>query len=431
MCRATPFAALAALLVLTGGALVPAHAALPQAWQLAQANDPQWLQALAERDAGLEDEHLARAQLLPQVSASATRGRADSTITQQSALGPVSNDRLYSTQSWALQVRQALFRARAFAGYAQGQASAAAAEARLAAARQGLLARLIEAAANLAQGQADLNAAQVAQRSARRLADLASRQLKAGEVTRNDAARAAVRLSRANQDVTEAELLLESARVAWRTLTGQATPPALTLDAGLNALLPIDAGDTDALLALARDQSPDLNAARQDQEVARQEVRKARSDHLPTLDLVASRTFNDSTSDNIIGSRFNTARVDLQVNLPLYSGGAVNATIRQAQARARRADAVMQGVEARLRLAIGQSLSRLKDAREDAAKARADRALAQGTLRSAELGQTAGTATLGDMADAQAALATAERDLARANASSLIVWRRFRAPWVA
>lgn len=400
-----------------------AEAALLDAWDSALRHDPKWRQAIAERDAGVEDYAIGRAPLLPQLNASASTGRADSDITAPGYGGiPLHYNQRYRTNLRTLQLRQSLLNLHAIAGYQQGKASRASADARLTSARQQLAARLLEASANISQAEGDLYASLTAIKTAQQILNLSQRQLKAGEMTRADQARAAARLAQAKQTAADARSQLAIARANWTNLTGQANAPSLFLNSDLALRLQVPNADIETLMARAREHNPELKAALSDIEVARQEVRKNQADHLPTFDVVGTRAYTDSTSENIIGSIYNTSRIELQMNLPLLNGGATSAYVRKAEANQRRAEALAAGQENQLRSLIAQNLSRLQGSLAEAERARADLDAARLAWRAAELGRVAGTATLAELTDAEAAQANAERDLIRANAGALIDW---------
>jgi outer membrane protein len=84
-----------------------------------------------------------------------------------------------------------------------------------------------------------------------------------------------------------------------------------------------------------------LIASRLAADVARDNVRVAFGGHLPTLSLIASRTFNSSNTDeSIVGvngtfqglpSWSNDREIGLQVTVPIFSGGGTEARVHQAE----------------------------------------------------------------------------------------------------
>jgi outer membrane protein TolC len=71
-------------------------------------------------------------------------------------------------------------------------------------------------------------------------------------------------------------------------------------------------------------------------------VKKAGSGHYPTLDAVAQ--WSRSESENIlnVASRYTNASVGLQLNIPIFSGGYVNSSVRQALAGQEHAEQALE-----------------------------------------------------------------------------------------
>lgn len=397
-----------------------AQADLLASWDDALVHDAGYQNALAERDYGNEEYNLALAQLLPQVSVNAAQGQARTDITQ----GPQSVFRKYDTESWAIQLRQSIFRARAIAGYQRGEALSVAADARLLGARQSLASRLLEAITQLALADANIKTSTLSISTASQVLNVSSRQMRAGEMTRRDQIRARSRLAQAKQDLSTARTAKAAAAANWSAITGQTTPPTFHLPDDLSIRLSLEDNDVDALVAQALNQNPVLRAARSELNAARYAVRQAQGDRLPTIDLVASRSFSDSDSDNTIGSAFDTTRVMIQASIPLFTGGSVSAAIRQSQARLRAAEATINDLTARAKLTLMRDTAGLIQAQSETERSLADRETGLVEQRSAELGKLAGTATVVDIADAENLKARAQRDLVQANANALMAWVR-------
>jgi outer membrane protein len=87
------------------------------------------------------------------------------------------------------------------------------------------------------------------------------------------------------------------------------------------------------------EQNPTLVSSRLAADVARDNVRIAQGGHFPTLDLVAGRSYNYTSSDQIfdavpfsnVDSKVNDRQIGLQFTLPIYSGGLTQSKVRQAQ----------------------------------------------------------------------------------------------------
>jgi outer membrane protein TolC len=64
--------------------------------------------------------------------------------------------------------------------------------------------------------------------------------------------------------------------------------------------------------------------------IAEQELRKTRSEHYPTVDLIVQKSNSTSASESLIGKQVDTSFVGFQLNLPIFSGFSTDAAVRQA-----------------------------------------------------------------------------------------------------
>lgn len=85
------------------------------------------------------------------------------------------------------------------------------------------------------------------------------------------------------------------------------------------------------------EKNADIVAAQNEYLAVKQEVEKNSAGHYPTLDLVAARTHTESDNNFTIGQQYDTDSIGLQLNVPLYTGGYVSSSVRQAVARVEQA----------------------------------------------------------------------------------------------
>src|SRR5690606_11238638 len=139
----------------------------------------------------------------------------------------------------------------------------------------------------------------------------------------------------------QAKRQLATAQELLRELTGE---PFDTLAAPV-ADMPLaspDPENEEQWVTTALEQNLRVISARLATDIAKQDVRVARSGHLPNIDLVASRSDSDFNGDQLgrNTSGMTTARspadsssladsIGVQVTLPLYSGGATSSRVRQ------------------------------------------------------------------------------------------------------
>ncbi len=395
-------------------------------FRAALAYEPNWQAAIATRDAGVEARAQGLAGLLPQVSFSAQRGRAETDRELASGTGPTQSFDRYDTYNYSLQVRQPLFRMRNWATYAQGKAQEAYAEANLTAARQDLALRVVAAYAEWAASRAEVEAAEARVATEQFVLHAAERTLRGGDTTRVDVETAKGRLAQAQARRTEAQGQLQAAMLGWRQTTGREGPRPTqpTVAADGVARLRLDPSTLADWQAMAVATSGQIRALEHGVDAAREEARKVRADHYPTVDLYASRTRSQSDTDVTINQRYDTTRFGLQLNLPIYAGGAVDSSVRQALANLRRAESELDAAKLKIKLQVERDWHML-----DAARASADAALrvidaAKLAAYAARLGTLAGSATRVDEAIALGQEADARRDLEQSNARALVMWAR-------
>jgi protease secretion system outer membrane protein len=93
---------------------------------------------------------------------------------------------------------------------------------------------------------------------------------------------------------------------------------------------PMNPTSFDEWKSIALDQNPEIIAQRHAVEVAREEINRQRAGHAPRIDLIAGVNRQKSDIPIMVGMDFLTRSIGVQVNVPLYSGGSVNALSSQA-----------------------------------------------------------------------------------------------------
>ncbi len=75
--------------------------------------------------------------------------------------------------------------------------------------------------------------------------------------------------------------------------------------------------------------NPNITALNAAIEAADKNISGSKAEHLPELALQLSHTYSDQGFDNRQSTPYNVSSANLQLNVPLYSGGSVNAEIRE------------------------------------------------------------------------------------------------------
>lgn len=388
---------------------------LKQVYEAALQQDASIRASRAAADSGRERLPQARAGLLPQVSASAGRNNNNLDTTAPNILGNLSttNDK-YSSDNRSVQLRQPLINMQRWLQFQQAKFIVEEAEANLDRDLQNLVVRVAGAYFEtlLADEQLELVLAQKTLYTA--LVDAAKKGLAAGSGTRTDVDDAQSRLdmavameleARQNQDLTRRQLQL---------LINQPVNKIAKLNVTALKLNAPSPANLDHWTFKAEQASPEIKAMQARLEQARREVSKSQAGHLPTLDAVAQ--WSNSGSENItrINSRYENKSIGLQLNVPLYSGGYVNSTIRQAVAEQTRAEESLEALRRDLGVrvhkeyrGVSEGVMRVR-ALEQAVRS------ADQMMKSTQMSLKAGSRTQLDVLNAQQQYTMALRDLAQA-----------------
>lgn len=405
-----------ALAGLVGGCLqVSAHGGtFEKAYVAALENDAKFQAAKAALDSGQQALPLARSNVLPTVNATIS----DTTVqgTQEFEVpGSVtkSNQLDYRTPTQSIHLRAPLLHLEGRARVRQAQAQVGNAEATFLARKAELVDRL--AVAYLQRMLAEdaflsLHAqvhATVSQRN------LVRRRFEQGEGTRTEVAEARANLSLTMAQWVDSQDQMVNAREVLNALTGHHSLALVRLGDVFTPppLVPASLKEwQDRAVA----SNPDVQARRFLVDAADAMVERSNAGHMPRLDLVASVSNSRNESVSSLNQTVQQSALGLQLNIPIYSGGAVKAAVTQALAEKTKAEAEwlhekrsLEVEVSRLYQVIQTGMSKLL-AYEDVLDAH--RIALEGTLK----GQASGLRTNADVLEAVRKVFQAQRDLAQA-----------------
>jgi len=302
---------------------------LLDSYRLAKQNDRQLRIAKARAEAEAERVPQAMSQLLPNVTASASR----SDVSQQREQSGVTGPRIrYESESDTVALRQPILRLRSAFALQQARHQVRGSQAELQREEQNLSVRLVNAYfdALLARDRIELLAAQRRNVETRLLA--AQRALEAGTGIRTDVDEARAQLDRIHAQEIGLQQSIHVTTTQLEVLIGQGVERLDSLD--IERLTPesFDPGELEPLIDLSREQSPAILARMAQMEAAKSGIRAAQSDHLPTLDLVAQYSRSLSDSPFFLNTQIESTSLGFQLNIPLYQGGATSSRVREAVA---------------------------------------------------------------------------------------------------
>lgn len=406
--------------LITGALLsFDAHAIdLLQVYREALANDAVYTSARATLSAGLERVPQGRAGLLPTIGlgGSYTRFNADLSI------AGVDSFRSNTSRGYTVSLSQPLFRWANWEQYQQGKLSVAASEAQFAQAEQDLIVRVSQAYFDVLSAQ-DVLASVLAQKTAitEQLAS-AKRNFEVGTATITDTHEAQARFDLAVAQEFAALNDLEIKRTALEQIVGKPAGELASLRPGL-ALTGPQPAQIDKWVESAESRNFGVLGQKFALEIAQREISKSRASHLPTVDLVASRSRNNqvgSTLTTLNSSVSDSTLIGVQWNIPLFAGFSITSRVRETIALEEKARADLENARRTAIQAARQAYLGVSSGLSQVKALEAAEVSSQSALESNRLGYQVGVRINIDVLNAQQQLFSTRRDLARARYDTLL-----------
>lgn len=386
------------------------------AYRQALDNDANFLAARANTEAAREAVPQARAGLLPNLSANANRSKNSTDILQNTVFGSSNAKYDYFADGQSLTLRQPLYRRANMAQYRQAEAQVSGAELTLDKERQSLVTRVAGAYFDVLAAHDQLRFVAEQKKAYYEQWQRALVMLEKGVGTRTDRDETKARYDGVVAQEIDAANAVDMAERTLASITSQPVPAGALapLDERRLALVAPTPASFGEWVDLAERSNPELASLRFAIEANDQEVEKQRSGHFPTLDLIAQRTYSSNESITVIGNKYQTDLIGLQIAIPLYAGGAVLSAERQARAGLERArqqyEAAKRQTTLNLRREYNNVIMGITKVRalEEALKS------AELAFASTEMGIKAGTRNTLDALNARQQVFGTQRDLARA-----------------
>jgi outer membrane protein len=396
----------------------PAHASdLLEVYSQAKGYDSTYAAAQYALEAGKEKGPQGLAGLLPNIAGSAN------TFWNRATNTSVTPERLFTFNSngWTVQLTQPLFRWQNWEAYKQGELQVVQAEATYGAAVQDLIVRVAQAYFDVLEAEDNLafvkaNKAAISEQLAQ-----AKRNFEVGTATITDTNEAQARYDLAAAQEIAAINDLEVKKRALQLLIGD-VPPSLT---PLRTTLQLDVpspNNMDEWVARAQDENFQVRAQQAAVEIAKREISRQRAGHYPTVDLVGNVSSNTNQNLAILAPRqtIDQTQIGVQLNLPIFSGGAVLSRTREAAALADKATSDLDSVR---RTAILDARRSFLNVSNGLAQVKAlEQALvsSETSLQSNRVGYEVGVRINLDVLNAVQQVFSTKRDLAAARYDTII-----------
>lgn len=296
-------------------------------YQQALLNDTVVLKAQAQYDIVKEDIEQARSILLPQINAfgSYTDGESDSlapgSTTEFNSLGYGAslNMQLYHHDSWLrLNIAEKL---------------AHQSDLTYQVAKQDLIIRVAQAYFTLLSTKDDLEFAQAEKAAIARQLEQTKQRFEVGLTAITDVYEAQAQYDNAVTEEIRAENAIFSAEEELRVITNTYPRNINILNTNRFSTTTPTPNSADEWQKAAEAKNLDLITAKVGIDISKQNIDAARSGHYPTLDFGASYNSTDGEKNGMDTNALNDYSVGVTLNVPIYSGGAIESSVRQAQSR--------------------------------------------------------------------------------------------------
>ena len=389
---------------------------LPSLYPQARLYDPQFAQAQAQWLSERESYPQARANLLPNLSAQANYTKADT-----ENRGGISNfiqGGETTTEGYNVTLIQPIYNHGAWSGLSAAKQQVRSARASFKAAEQSLVLRLAEAYFNVLSAHDNLAFTQSEQAAiSRQLKDSQDR-YEVGLTPILDLHENQAAADLASARAIEAENTLLSTQENLYAMTGMQTP--LQPIAQTIQLSPPRPNDSQYWQDAALIGNAAMLAAQSTYQARAAEVSAQRSGHYPNLELIAQHSQSEQSGGTLGTTENEDSRYIVRLNVPLYSGGSVNAKVRSARAQRDSAKNLLDWRKRSAQQTARQAFNNVNAAIARAQALQKAKHSSHIALESVQSGYDVGTRTISDILNAEREVLRTQRDLLRAHYDYLL-----------
>ncbi len=366
---------------------------LQQIYEQAKTKDPLILQALANRDAAFEKITESRASLLPQIglalNAQYTKTNKDDAGTKSDLGGQV-------------QLSQALYRQDYWTSLTLTEKAATQADTLYADQTQQLILRTAKAYFDVLRAKDALSAVEANKRAVARQLEQTKQRFEVGLTAITDVHEAQAEHDRTLANEIQARNTLTNSYEALRELTGVEVRDINELN--IERFDPTQPdGRSNLWLDKAENQNLQLHTQRIAKDIAKTQIDLAETGHLPQIDFVAGAGVNNANYKNDFNpsdGTFTNGTVGVNLSMPLYTGGAIDSRVKQAQfsyvAASEELERIYRNIQTEIRSNynnVGASISTIQAYEQTVVSS-------ESALKATEAGFEVGTRTIVDVLDA-------------------------------
>ena len=379
---------------------------LLQVYRQALDSDPVLKAAAASREATQEAKPQARALLLPNIGVTADQGRTFGIA------GSPTGQSSFNSHNYAIGLVQPVYNRRSQVQQRVADAVVGQSDVDFQNSQNQLILRVSQGYFGVLAALDNLTYATAEKNAFARQLEQANRRFEVGLATITDVYDAQARFDAAVSQEIDAINRLADARELLRQLTGQEHVELNLLSEQMPLALP-KPSDPEAWVNMALESNLGLRSASFGVDQTRENINLQKAGHYPTLDLRASRV----NLDNGITTDTSSSQVNLELTIPLYTGGAVSSQSRQA---AYNYEAARQSLENQQRDTVRTVRNAYRGQETAISQIKAlnqTRISTRSALEANQAGYEVGTRTIVDVLDAERNVYLAERNYASARYS--------------
>jgi outer membrane protein len=372
-------------------------------------HDAQYAAARAAHMAAQEKLPQGRAGLLPTISLSGLLRRQ---LIDTNRGPEVTNDR----RGLTITATQPLFRMENFIAYQQSKIQVMQADSQFIIAAQELILRVAQAYFDVLITQFDLSVVEDQKKAIDHQLKQAKASFEAGISTIVDTYEAQARFDLTVSQEIVAKNALEVNKRKLEKITGSFPDNLARLHEPDPDLFTLKYTNMDNWLTVAEQNSLAVRVQQSVYEIAKKEVERAKAGHYPTLDLVALYSDQKGVGGSITGRGIDltSKEIGIELNVPIFSGFAVQSRVREALANQDRVLQDMNNTRRDTALQVSQQyLNATNGLALVKAQIQAVRS-SQSQFESTKVGQEVGVRNEADVLNARGLYSVAQRDLGRA-----------------
>ncbi|PTT96677.1 channel protein TolC [Pseudomonas sp. HMWF031] len=411
---------MSATLLLEATAIQAQNSDLLQIYRLALLHDVQYTAAKAQQRIGEEHWLQGRAGLLPQISLNTQSNWVESY--HHASTGSTEQNR--QNQSYSIQLIQPIFRWQNWVQFEQGELQRAQAQIHLESATQALLLRVAHAYFEVLNSTDALRAVHDLRTANAEQLATAKKNFELGNISIIDVNEAQASFDRSMAQFIKAKSDFHFSQYALVGIIGQHPGMLRGLQANVT-LPPPQPSELDTWIKLARQYNLNVQAQELLLGIASNEVRIHKAEHLPSIDLVLNHGMQQNP--NTYTNRTDSSSIGLHLSMPLYSGGRLSSTTRQAVAMQEKTEFELEDARRSAALAATQAWSGVIDgiAQEKALAAAKSSALLAAT--SNQIGYKVGVRVGIDVLEAQRKYSDIVQQLSRTRYDILLAQLKLKA----